>query len=177
MLAPDAEITACDVNTAKLDLLRRSAVQLGLANIRAVKRDATQAAAPAYDSAYDKIICDVPCSGLGVIGRKPEILLNITKTHIDNLLGLQHTILSRAADQLKDGGALVYSTCTINPDENIRQIERLLSERNDMSLSAINLGFELTGAHEEMRRGYLQLWPDKDACDGFFIAKLTRNRR
>ncbi len=177
ILSGGADVTACDINTAKLDLLRRSAAQLGLPSIRAVKRNATQAAAPAFIGAYDKIICDVPCSGLGVIGRKPEILLNVTKTHIDNLIGLQYAILNRAADQLKEGGTLVYSTCTINPDENARQIEKLLSARGDMALSAVKLEFELLCAHDEMRAGYLRLWPEADACDGFFIAKLKKKRR
>ncbi len=177
ILSGGADVTAGDVNTAKLDLLRRSARQLGLSSIRAVKRDATQAAAPALIGAYDKIVCDVPCSGLGVIGRKPEILFNITQKHIDNLLGLQYAILNRAADQLKEGGTLVYSTCTINPDENVRQVSKLLSERGDMALCAVELDFELISAHDEMRAGYLQLWPDMDACDGFFIAKLKKKRR
>lgn len=177
MLSQGADITACDISTSKLDLLRRSAQQLGLSAIKAVRRDATYAVEPRYKDAYDKIICDVPCSGLGVIGRKPEILMNITKTHIDNLLGMQKTMLSLAAQQLKPGGTLIYSTCTINSNENFRQVETLLSERNDVALSEIQPGFDLPAAHDEMAKGYLQLWPDGDACDGFFIAKIVKNQK
>ncbi len=175
IISKTAKVLSCDINAVKLDMLKRSASQMGLSNISTLKRDAVSC----FDDQkcfFDKVICDVPCSGLGVIARKPEILSNITKTHIDNLVCLQKNILLRACDYIKQGGIIVYSTCTLNKSENFGVIEKILKERSDVSLTAIKLDFELKTAHEEMKRGLLELYPDKDECDGFFIAKLTKNK-
>jgi 16S rRNA (cytosine967-C5)-methyltransferase len=97
--------------------VKRTAKQLGLEHLKAVRRDATKII-PEERGTYDCIVCDVPCSGLGVVRRKPEILSRLKQEDISALVALQEKILDTAIAYLKQGGTLVYSTCTLNPSEN-----------------------------------------------------------
>ncbi len=174
ILSGGASVTACDNNNNKLGLLRQSALQLKLNSIKTKRRDSSLAPDPQKEEIilYDKIIADVPCSGLGVIGRKPEILMNITPEHIENLKKLSYKLLVSNSLRLKKGGTILFSTCTLNSDENERIVERFLSNTSGFTLEPITLPFELNAAHEELKDGLLKLSPKKDNCDGFFIAKL-----
>lgn len=173
ILSKGAHITSCDVSVPKLDILYRSAKQMGLDSIKTKKNDASLIN-PEFSGKFDKVICDVPCSGLGVVRRKPDILLNLTEAHIATLKDIQKKILISGIDALKCGGTLVFSTCTLNPDENIQNIEYALRENNDIFADAIELSFELKKHHSEMKEGMLLLDPSEDGCDGFFIAKLKK---
>ena len=123
---------------------------------------------------YDRVICDVPCSGLGVIKRKPEILYRLTEEHISNLLILQAKILTTGLNYLKKGGTLLYSTCTLNPDENMGVVDSVIKQHNNIELVPIELPFQLKTQHKEMKSGQLFLDPIQDDCDGFFMAKITK---
>ena len=173
ILSYNSEILACDINTTKLDLVKRSAKQLGLSGIKAVKRDATVINEKEVGK-YDRVICDVPCSGLGVIKRKPEILYRLTEEHVSNLLDLQQKILTIGLSYLKKGGTLLYSTCTLNPDENMGIIQSVIKQHDNIELVPIELPFKLKSQHKEMKSGRLLLDPMCDDCDGFFMAKLTK---
>ena len=173
ILSYNSYILSCDINTTKLDLVKRSARQLGLSGIKVVKRDATvlNEKEAGY---YDRVICDVPCSGLGVIKRKPEILFRLTEDHISNLMDLQKKILTAGLNYLKKGGTLLYSTCTLNHDENMGIVESVVKQHDNIELVPIELPFRLKAQHPEMKSGSLLLNPIHDNCDGFFIAKLTK---
>jgi 16S rRNA (cytosine967-C5)-methyltransferase len=173
ILSQDGSVLSCDISTAKLELVKRTAKQLGLEHLKAVRRDATKII-PEERGTYDCIVCDVPCSGLGVVRRKPEILSRLKQEDISALVALQEKILDTAIAYLKQGGTLVYSTCTLNPSENEVQIEKALQRHPEIKSVPIVLSFELQEKHLEMKDGRLLLTPMRDGCDGFFMAKLTK---
>lgn len=171
--AKDLSVTSCDISAKKLELVKRTAMQLGLENIKAFKRDGRYVR-EGEEGMYDRVICDVPCSGLGVAGRKPEILYNVTRDYIDTLVNLQREILKSGFSYLKKGGILIYSTCTLNREENEDTVRFALENIPGIESVPVSLPFELKCEHEEMKEGYLRLSPHKDNTDGFFIAAFRK---
>lgn len=112
-----AMVEAGDVSEAKADLIRENIRRLRLGNINVNVRDAT-VFDPDLEEGFDTVICDVPCSGIGIIGRKPDICINLTPEKINDLVLLQRSILETAVRYVKPGGRLIFSTCTINSREN-----------------------------------------------------------
>ena len=162
------EILAFDIHAHRAELIRRNAKRLGIDIIKADVADATVFNSE-LEGWADKVLADVPCSGLGIARRKPELKY---KTDNEELFDIQLAILENGAKYLKIGGELVYSTCTLYRRENEEVIEKFL-ERNE--------GFELVGFQEllpqgfyEDRTGIMTVLPDVIDCDGFFIAKLRR---
>ena len=128
MMGDTGSVTACDIHEHRLGLIRATADRLGLTAIEPVLRDGT-AYEDALRGAFDFVLCDVPCSGLGVISTKPEFRLTFDSASSDELSDLQFRILSNGYAYTKPGGRIMYSTCTINKAENERVTERfLLSE-------------------------------------------------
>jgi len=160
-------IFAFDLHENKLSLIRRTAASLGISILETQARDAREPL-PALVGTADRVLCDAPCSGLGVIGKKPDIKYKPLSA-ITALPDIQYEILCGAARYVRPGGVLVYSTCTLNPDENERIAERFLSEHTDFTPEDFNLGE--CGASEDGMRTF---WPHTDGCDGFFIAKMKR---
>ena len=115
----------------------------------------------------DRIICDVPCSGFGVLWKKPELRYK-DPAESNALPDIQLGILKNASRYLKVGGTLVYSTCTIFPEENEENIKRFLSENSSFELTPFSVG------DTAFPEGYTTLYPHKNGTDGFFIARLTR---
>ena len=118
-------ITSLDVYDHKIKLIEENAEKLGVTCIKAYNNDATIAS---FDHKFDVILADVPCSGLGVIRHKPDLKYQMTLEKIENIKKLQNDIVNNVIKYLKDGGTFVYSTCTINKDENERFIEKLLNK-------------------------------------------------
>ena len=141
-----------DLYDQRVKLINDGAKRLGLANVKACVQDASKEEETSIVA--DRVLCDVPCSGLGIIGRKPEIRFK-DFSEIDNLPDLQYAILCNSIRYLRNDGILVYSTCTLNPKENIEVCERFVREHPS---------FEI----KESRT----LLPHKDNCDGFFVAVL-----
>lgn len=164
-----AEITACDIHENKLKRLREGAERLGFANISTCAADGRRFV-PRWESAFDLVLADVPCSGLGVIRKKPDIRYKDPADFV-GLPALQLAILQNASRYVKIGGVLLYSTCTVRTQENSGVIERFLGE-ND---SLVPEDFRLPGGLRS-RDGMLQLWPQRHDTDGFFIAKLRRTK-
>lgn len=159
-------ITSFDIHENKLSLVRKSAERLGITTLNTVARDGRDLDESLVDSA-DKVICDVPCSGFGVVAKKPEIRykeLSLSQA----LPQIQYDILSNACRYVKKGGTLVYSTCTIFSEENEDNVNRFLSEHPDFSLTPFETG-DLC-----VKDGMITLLPCDHGTDGFFIAKLTR---
>ena len=118
----------------------------------------------------DKVLCDVPCSGLGIIRRKPEIRFKKPED-IDNLPDLQYRILCNATGYLKDGGRLIYSTCTLNPKENSEVCDRFLAEHPEFSLADYLPSVPRYSDNDK----YLTLMPHVHSTDGFFVAVFEKN--
>lgn len=159
-------ILACDIHEKKLRLVRSSAERLGLTIIDTCPRDAREPD-EALHQRFDLVIADVPCSGLGVIGKKPEIR-NKSRESLHELPAIQRDILRNLADFVRPGGTLLYSTCTILEEENEDVIRAFLSEREDYMLE----GFHVVGI--DSPDGMYTFWPNIDGTDGFFAARLKR---
>lgn len=161
-------VRAFDIYQSRVDLIKNGAARLGLSNVYTYLSDAS-----IFNENYgmaDRVLCDVPCSGLGIIRRKPEIRFK-NRSDIDNLPDLQYRILCNAIRYLKDGGRLVYSTCTLNPKENSEVCDRFLAEHPDFSV--INVFEDLSRySHEDK---YLTLMPHLHSTDGFFFAVFVKN--
>lgn len=163
------KLYAFDLFDHKLKLLRDGARRLGITVLLASKRDgATGAALPPAD----KILCDVPCSGLGILARKPEIRAKQELIPAD-LPDLQYKILCRSAQYLANGGTLVYSTCTLNPAENGENARRFLAEHPDFCGVTLALPKGVSRAIEE-NDWELTLMPHTAGTDGFYIAAFRR---
>ena len=163
------EIFSYDVHEHKLRLIEATAERLGIDIIHTALRDASGSGGLPE---CDRILCDVPCSGLGILRRKPEIRYK-TDTNIDILTKLQYSILCMSAESLPTGGVLVYSTCTLRRAENRDIVERFLSEHPDFAGDKINLppGIERIVDEEDW---FLTLMPGVYGSDGFFTARLRR---
>ena len=150
------EIRAFDLHRSKLSLVENGAARLGITILTAAERDAREPL-PAWEGRADRVICDVPCSGYGVIAKKPELRYK-DPAACAGLPAIQAEILERSATLLRRGGKLTYSTCTILPEENGDVVDAFLADHPSFS---------------EMER--VALFPDADKTDGFFYAVLRRN--
>ena len=161
------EIYSCDIHSHRVELIKSGAERLGIKVIKPTKNDAT-----IYNEQFknaDCVLCDVPCSGLGIIGKKPEIKYK-SLDEIKELIPIQKQILCTASEYVKKGGTLIYSTCSINPNENRKVCDWFLKENNDFV--SVRVAPELERCIDE--GDYLTLTPHINNCDGFFIAKFMR---
>jgi 16S rRNA (cytosine967-C5)-methyltransferase len=157
LMSDAGEIVARDIYPSRLQLIADAAKRLGIANIKTELWDGTQ---PTKAKAvFDKILLDAPCSGYGVIRRKPEIRYRGTKEDRRAIRQTQYTLLNNGLDLLRSGGQLVYATCTVDPEENSRQIARVVRERSDVTVE------------ENTER---MTSPLTDGCDGFYMIRLIK---
>ena len=161
------KIKAFDVHGHKIDIIRQNAAKYGIDIINADVSDSS-VYNPALANSADRVICDVPCSGLGIIRKKPDIRFKSAES-ISSLPDIQYEILKNAAAYVKPGGRLLYSTCTIIRQENENIINKFLSSHTDFKLAPFNN--PVTGETS----GIVTLLPHKHNCDGFFIAIMDRN--
>ena len=164
------QVFSYDLHPHKLGLLKDGAERLGIRIITAAQRDASSDADPL--PMCERLLCDVPCSGWGILRRKPEIRYK-TDTNIDNLPKLQYSILCMSAPFLSVGGILIYSTCTLRPEENEAVVSRFLREHPDFQPEPLDLP---AGISREITEDAhcLTMLPGVFNTDGFFIAKLRR---
>lgn len=161
------ELYSCDIYDSRVELIKEGAQRLGLSCIKACVNDAS-----VYNSNFplaDRVLCDVPCSGLGIIGKKPEIKYK-KLDDIKPLIPIQKEILQASSKYVKSGGRLVYSTCSVNPNENRKVCDWFLENNPDFhSVKA------LPYVERTVDEGdYLTLMIHKNNCDGFFIAVFER---
>ena len=160
-------IFSCDIYEHRLKLISDGAKRLGLTNIETFRNDGN-VFNPGFPAA-DKILCDVPCSGLGVIRKKPEIRFKKSE-EVDKLEDLQYSILCISSRYLKIGGVLVYSTCSLNPNENEKIVEKFLAEHDNFESVRVLGDICRYGDDTD----YLTLLPHIHGCDGFFISAVRR---
>ena len=161
------QIVSCDVHPHKLKLLESGAQRLGINNLRAVLADGTEHHA-AWEQAADLVVADVPCSGLGIIRKKPDIRYKKPE-ELAKLPVLQMKILENAATYVRPGGTLIYSTCTILPEENEGVTEAFLANHIDFTLEEFVLPLPIGNS-----KGHLTLWPQRFGTDGFYICRMRR---
>jgi 16S rRNA (cytosine967-C5)-methyltransferase len=159
-------IYSYDLHESKLPLITDGAERLGLSSITVGERDAREPD-PALVGMIDAVHCDVPCSGLGVLAKKPDLRYRFEER--GELPPLQLEILTATAAYLKPGGRLLYSTCTVNPAENEGVFEKFLAENPQFQACP----FEI--ADLSAPTGVLTLYPHRHGCDGFFYA-LARKK-
>ena len=170
-MGDSGRILACDLHDHKLKLIAQGAKRLGITSVVTEKRDGA-AGEPLPDA--DRILCDVPCSGLGILSRKPEIRYKENLTETD-LPALQYRILCRSVRYLAEGGRLIYSTCTLNPAENNETAARFLKEHPEFEGVPLALPDEIGRAFAEQPYE-ITLMPHTADTDGFYFAAFTRRR-
>ena len=166
----NSSLVSCDKYIHKLKLIEDNTAKLGISNIEIKEQDATINNS-LFNDKFDIVICDVPCSGIGVIKNKPEIKYKITNSHVEEISKLQYQILNNSKKYVKNDGILMYSTCTIDKRENIENINKFLKENKNFRLENISLNNSIVKAK---KNGVLEILPDEYSCDGFFIAKLRK---
>lgn len=168
------QIISRDIHEHKLKLVEESANRLDIDIIKTEMFDAIELDKNLINK-VDYCIIDAPCSGLGIIRRRPEIKWNRKEKDIKDLKEVQKKILNNAKEYVKPGGTIVYSTCTIGREENLNIVNDFLDENKDFQL----VGFEdRLGSRENIetsKDGYIQLFPHIHWTDGFFIAKIQKN--
>ena len=167
-MAGAGEITSCDVHPHKIPLIEKGAQRLGITHLQAVCQDASVNVAK-WQNAMDVVIADVPCSGYGIIRKKPDIRYKDPDTMLD-LPALQRAILDNQATYVKPGGTLLYSTCTLLHRENEDIVNAFLADHPDFTLEPL----PLPAAFPKNESGMLTLVPGEYDTDGFFIARLRR---
>jgi len=172
LLGDTGMVEARDLTEYKIGLIEDNIYRNNKANVRAKQWDATMFD-PAVEEKADVVIADLPCSGLGVIGRKKDIKYRMDEGSLSELAKLQREILSVVHRYVKPGGILVYSTCTINPEENEENVRWFL-EQFDFEPVSLNGTLCDTLRGDTTAQGYLQLLPGVHKSDGFFISKFRR---
>lgn len=165
-------VDARDISRSKTDLIRENAIRQSFLNVVVTEKDASQLDSDSLEKA-DILIADVPCSGLGVMGRKTDIKYKMNPAKIQELAGLQRLILEQASTYVKPGGTLIYSTCTITNEENLDNV-KWFTEHFPYELESLDPYLCKELQSETTSKGYLQLLPGVHQCDGFFIARMKR---
>ena len=165
-LAPEAVVVGGDLYLHRVETMRRLATQQGAA-IHVLVHDATKTL-PFPDASFDRVLLDAPCSGTGTLRRNPEIRYRLKRDDIDELSRQQTQMLANAARTLRPGGLLIYSTCSVEPEEN-EQVVKAFRQRHPEFVISPPTVKEL-----QTSEGVLRTWPHRQGCDGFFVAHLAR---
>ncbi len=180
LLAGSGQVIACDISPTKLLKIEENVSRLGLDNVVLNLQDASEMNED-YVESFDIVLCDAPCSGLGILRNKPDIKMNISLDDMDQLVNLQRNILDNVKSYVKPGGLLIYSTCTVNKEENLYQVKRFLKKNQDFVLEPIDevlktyadqINVELLEPF--ISEGCLQLLTNEGISDGFFISRLRK---
>ena len=168
----DGTIVALDLHQHKVKLIDQQATRLGLTNITTMAYDARKVQEKFAEESFDKVLVDAPCSGLGVMRRKPDVKYTKSATDIERLATIQKDILQATAPLVKQGGTLVYSTCTVDKEENEGTVKAFLANHPEMEAIALeNLPEQLMTKQQD---GMLQVFPQDIGSDGFFVAAFIK---
>ena len=162
------ELISCDLHPHKKTLIQKGAQRLGLTCVTAMTADAT-VFRPEWENTFDTVLTDAPCSGLGVIRKKPDIRYKDPEP-LTGLPAVQLAILNNVKRYVKPGGVLLYSTCTVLEQENAGVVRAFLAENPEFQRE----GFALPGPVGQVEDGMATLWPHHCGTDGFFICKLRK---
>ena len=170
----EGEIYALDLTREKLAFIEEAYQRLGITIVKTVRGDATKPLSIPGGLKFDRVLADVPCSGFGTLRKNPDLKWRRGEGDIDRMSQLQSSILANISDSVKDGGVLVYSTCTIFREENENVIDQFLKEHPAFRKDSIDE--VLPGKYRRfVRDGYLKTFPPEEEMDGFFAARLVKN--
>jgi 16S rRNA (cytosine967-C5)-methyltransferase len=170
------KVVAIDVQPGRLELLKRTRQRVGLTNIEVVVADGTTWQP---ERKVDRVLVDAPCMGTGVINRRSDLRFQRSEPDVDALVELQRKLIENAASMLKEGGVLVYSTCSLEPEENEDNLQWFLQKHPEfkpVSIAEYVPEKMLNLDREAFERGWVQLRPTKHGVSGFFVAKLVKNQ-
>ena len=170
LLENEGKVYSFDLHENKLSLINENVERLGLNNVEIEAMDATKLNSK-FVSCADKVLIDVPCSGLGIIRKKPEIKWNKSRKALKDLVPTQREIMENAWAYLKNGGTMIYSTCTLNTEENQDNVEWFLNKHKDAKVEKIFLGNMDNFIYNN--DGSLTILPN-EYMDGFYIAKISK---
>ncbi len=173
LMQNEGVIKAMDIHPHKLDLVAENCRRLGITNVETMLLDARDLPGP-FAGWADYVLVDAPCSGLGVLRRRPDARWRKEPGQITGLVRLQESILAGAAQCVRPGGVLVYGTCTITYEENLGQVQGFLAHHHDFVFEDLRPFLPAGLGAKEMAQGYLEIYPHTHAMDGFFIARLRR---
>ena len=173
LMGGSGRVQAWELHEHRTDLITAQVKRLGLENVRPMNRDATVFRAD-LENTMDAVLLDAPCSGLGVMADKPDVKYRVTAESVAELTALQAKLLDTVAPYVKRGGTLVYSTCSVLKDENVRQAEAFLERHPEFELAKLpeTIPAEFR-QHEDVG---LQLLPNRDGVEGFYICRFKRRR-
>lgn len=166
------KVYSFDVSEKKIEYILENASRLGYENVEVGVKDATLFD-KSFEEKADVVLADVPCSGIGVIGKKCDIKYRLNEDEIKNIVELQKTIMQNAWKYVKKGGTLIYSTCTICKEENEEMLQ-WITDNTPLVPESIDAYLPKELITDTTKKGYLQLLPGVHKCDGFFIARLKR---
>ena len=172
LMQNSGEITALDINQSRLNLIKENIERLGVKNVKIKKADAVN-----YqdEQKYDRILADLPCSGLGLIAAKPEIKWKKNENVINKMAKLQYKILDNNLDKLKTGGKLLYSTCTLTEEENQKLVNRIIKENSNLRLLDLTEKVrEITKLDIDNENNYVEILPGEIDSEGFFYALIKK---
>ncbi|MFT9599217.1 16S rRNA (cytosine(967)-C(5))-methyltransferase RsmB, partial [Mesobacillus sp.] len=173
-LGNSGKVISLDLHEHKVKLISENAERLGLENIEAQKMDSRQAADQFEKESIDRVLLDAPCSGLGVMRRKPDMKYTKKEQDLTQLQTIQLSLLNSVAPLLKARGILVYSTCTVDREENQEVIEKFLREHQEFEGDTTFAG-RMPEAIKPLINGYdVQIFPQDFGSDGFYIACLRK---
>jgi len=166
-------VIARDIHEHKVKLIEDAVERLGLGIVKTEVFDAAELDERIVQKA-DRVLIDAPCSGLGIIRKKPDIKWARNQEDMDEITGLQKKIIHTASSYVKPGGVLVYSTCTINPMENEDIIEDFIRSNGEFGMEDVSSFLPEKLQKPEAHKGWIQMYPNIDKTDGFFIARMKR---
>jgi 16S rRNA (cytosine967-C5)-methyltransferase len=175
LMRNSGEVRAFDLYPHKIKLIRENALRMGLHIIKAQEGDAAKHNQE-LESYADFLLLDAPCSGLGLMRKKPEIRWRVTEEDIMNLQKVQKDILSNVSGYVKPGGHMVYSTCTITREENEDVLDYFLKTNSEFFIDDIHSYIPEELKDSITPEGFLKLFPQDHNTDGFFIARLRRKK-
>jgi 16S rRNA (cytosine967-C5)-methyltransferase len=167
------EIYALDLIKGKLDQIEEVCQRLGIKIVRTMKGDTKNPLPTPKRMKFDRVLADVPCSGFGTLRRNPDLKWRRNEEDIGRLAKLQSSILRNLAPYVKEGGILVYSTCTVFHEENEDVVERFLDGHSEFRLDQIREVLP-EKCHSFIKKGYFKTFPPKDTMDGFFVARMIK---
>ncbi|MFH1487742.1 MAG: 16S rRNA (cytosine(967)-C(5))-methyltransferase RsmB, partial [Pseudomonadota bacterium] len=173
LMGDQGVIVALDTNRRRLVSLTESCVRLGIKSISPVTADASKGLSGLFSAAFDRILIDAPCSGLGTLSRHPDGKWRRREKDIKRLVRLQREILRQAAPCLRKGGRMLYVTCTLSKEENEDTIRSSLQQNPSLALADLRDRIPDWGAALVDDQGFLRTLPQRDRMDGFFAALLT----
>lgn len=169
MIQDTPGLTARDIYDHKLTLIEENCERLGLKNVQLELKDGLKFY-PEDQEKYDKILLDAPCSGLGILRRKPDIKWNLKEEDVTAIVEIQKSLFKNAFSYLKRGGILVYSTCTINKRENEEVVYDFIKNNQNATLLTV----EDIDERILLNKHFIQTFPQEGQCDGFFMAKIQK---